>query len=170
MWLSIGDLYSALPQMLALLVIQCCITNYHKLSGLRTAGIYFFTVIEASSPKSRCQEGWSSSSGFRESQSLASFSNPWLLASLGLWFSVQSLPQPSHGRLLLMHIPPFFPLMKIPVMNLGFTLSQEALNRRSLNYLHLQRWFFQIRSRSPVLNGPIFRQATIQLTAVSKRI
>lgn len=87
-------------------------TNYHRRGGLKQQ-IYFHTVLEATSPKRGCWQGWFFQEALRESlfqASLLAFDacpHPWRFPGC------QSLPPSSQGllfrRLCLSHLPlPFF--------------------------------------------------------------
>lgn len=41
---------------------RASIIKYHRLSGFNHKEIYFLTVLEAKSPRSRCRQGWSENS------------------------------------------------------------------------------------------------------------
>lgn len=65
------------------------VTKHHKLGGLKTTKIYFFTVLESRSPKSGCQHGCFLLKALRENlfnaSLLVSTGCPSPLTSLGLY-------------------------------------------------------------------------------------
>ena len=73
-------------------------TNDHKLGGLRQ--IHLLTVLEARSPKTRCQQGWFFLEALRENPFHASLLFRWLLAILGIPWLAEASPQ---SLLLLFH-------------------------------------------------------------------
>lgn len=50
LWLSLS---------LAIIIWHSIITKYHSLHGLNNRDLFFFTVLEARRPRSRCPSGWS---------------------------------------------------------------------------------------------------------------
>ena len=99
------------------------IVKYHRL--VPTTEMYSLRVLEARSPKSRCQQGHAPSEVFREGSFLAPSSSWCLLAILGLpWLSTASLPSlplSSHGMLPLRLCASVLPSYKASdILDLGF--------------------------------------------------
>ena len=100
------------------------IMKYHRLV-LTTTEMYSLRVLEARSPKSRCQQDHTSSEVFREGSFLAPSSFWCLLAILELpWLktaSLPSLPLSSHDMLPLCLCPSVLPSYKAwDILDLGF--------------------------------------------------
>lgn len=114
----------------------------------KTTEMYYFTILEARSAKSRCQRGDAPSQGSREDTSWLPMppSNPW--HSLNCICITQSLPLSSDMFFLCSCVSPFLRRTYVIRFRAHPNLVWPHLK---LNQSHLQRSYFQIKSHSEVL-------------------
>ena len=133
---------------------KAAVTKYHKLGGLTE--IYCLTDLEARSPKSRSLQGWFLLRAVRKNLFPASLlASGGCLATFGIPWLVNA---PAH---LCLHLCVMFPWVCVCLQispfyedtnHIGLEI-HSTLVWPHLNYLHLQRPYFQIRSYSEAVGG-----------------